>query len=318
MKITFLGNFVVPYTTETHHANTYEKLGHTVTRLQEGRVTADIILREARNSDMFVWTHTHGWNTAGIDTVLAELKRLNIPTVGYHLDLWLGINREKDLFSSPYWKLQYFFCTDKLMVDWLNEREGYPKAFFLPAGVYEDECYLGEVKPELQYDVIFVGSRNYHPEWPYRPKLVKWLEDTYGSRFAHFGHDGKGVMRGADLNNLYRSAKVVVGDTLCKNFEYPYYYSDRVFETTGRGGFLIMPYIVGLEDHFSIGSEIITYPFNDFTILKSTIDYFIANDAEREAIRERGHERTKQDHTYTQRLAELITTIQNEIKSNNN
>ena len=61
-----------------------------------------------------------------------------------------------------------------------------------------------------------------------------------------------GVIRGKELNDLYATAKVVVGDTLCKGFNYPYYFSDRLFETTGRGGFLIHPYIKGLEDYFEV------------------------------------------------------------------
>lgn len=316
MKIAFLGNFRVDFTTETHYLKTLQKLGHEVVPLQESEAKAPYILSIARECDAFMWSHTHGWDTPGIESVLSELRKLNIPSFGYHLDLWLGIDREKDLFNSPYWKLEYFFCTDKLMVDWLNEREGYPKAFFMPAGVFEDECYLGEPVDKFKYDVIFVGSKTYHPEWPYRGKLINWLENTYGSRFALIGNQGitRGQVRGAALNNLYASAKVVVGDTLCKNFDYPYYLSDRVFETTGRGGFLIMPYIKGIEDLFKIGKEISTYEFDNFSMLKSNIDYFIKNDDERESIRLAGHARAKKDHTYTQRLADVIEIIQKESK----
>ena len=34
-KIVFLGNFRVDYSSETHHANTLESMGHKVIRLQE-------------------------------------------------------------------------------------------------------------------------------------------------------------------------------------------------------------------------------------------------------------------------------------------
>jgi hypothetical protein len=337
MKIAFLGNFSVDFSSESHYLKTFQKLGHEVITFQEGERgdTTDHIFAEAQNCDIFFWVHTHGWENKGVLTMnnmLKFLKERNIPFVGYHLDLWLGIERQKDLELDLYWKaLDYFFCTDALMVDWLNERkdQGYPKAFFLPAGVFEDECYLGTPREDFKFDVVFTGSvENYHPEWPYRKVLVDWLKHTYGNRFAHFGNGGREKLRGKDLNDLYASAKIVIGDTLCKNFNYPYYLSDRVFEVTGRGGFLIMPYIQGLETSFILGikdysglyftkntRQIATYPFNNFEYLKYQIDYFLKNDDEREEIRLAGHQRTKRDHTYTNRLSYLLGIVQYEQRN---
>jgi glycosyltransferase involved in cell wall biosynthesis len=270
---------------------------------------------------MFFWVHTHGYHTAGISEVLKELKKKKIPSVGYHLDLWLGLERQKDLKTDPYWGIEYFFSVDKLMVDFLNADKSLPKAWFLPAGVFEDECYLAKKNKVFEYDVVFVGSRDYHREWQYRQHLIKWLEQTYGSRFAQFGRGGVKSVRGDELNQLYASAKVVVGDTLCIDYKYPYYLSDRIFETTGRGGFIIHPYIKGIDELYNIQvqkkngtcntskAEIITYPFNDFEYLKYLIDYFVENGQEREEIRKRGFEKTKKEHTYTNRLKFIINTI---------
>ena len=276
MKIVFLGNFSVPYCSEVHYQKTFDKLGIEVVAVQEPKVNGlEIIKLLEDGADMFFWVHTHGWLTSNIDKVLEYCKEHRIPSVGYHLDLWMGIERQKDLESDPYWGIDYFFCTDKLMVDHLNRRDDMPKAFYLPAGVFEDECYLGERRKEYEHDVIFVGSKGYHHEWPYRPKLINWLQDTYGDRFAHYGGDGKGVVRGKDLNDLYASAKVVVGDTLCKDFCYPFYSSDRYWESIGRGAFLIYPYIRGLQNYFTDKKELVYYTFNNFLQLKSLIDYYI-------------------------------------------
>ena len=336
-KITFLGNFRVDFTTESHHLKTFRKLGIEVETFQESEASIQQITKSALQSDMFMWTHTHGWNTEGIAKLLKLLKEKGIPSVGYHLDLWMGIERQKNLETDPYWGLEYFFTVDKLFEGFMNSQEGLPKAFYMPAGVLEDECYIGEKKAAYDFDVVFVGSKVYHKEWPYRTQLIEWLEKTYGNRFANYGHHGKGVLRGEPLNNLYASAKVVVGDTLCKEFKYPFYYSDRIFETTGRGGFIIHPYIEGIQDEFETQqynyslkhefndpiktfygtdrAEIITYPFGNFDYLKYLIDYFIKNDEEREAIKLRGHERTKKAHTYTQRLQYLLETISAEKES---
>ncbi|NCX18210.1 MAG: glycosyltransferase family 1 protein [Acidimicrobiia bacterium] len=91
-------------------------------------------------------------------------------------------------------------------------------------------------------------------------------------------------LRGHELNVLYSSAKIVIGDTLCKNFNYPWYFSDRLTEVPCRGGFMIFPYIRGLEMMYDIGREIVTYKYDDFEALKFKIDYYLAHEKEREEI----------------------------------
>lgn len=311
MKIVFLGNFQVPYTSENHYAQTFEKLGHTVVRLQETMVTTDRVYSEATNADMFFWVHTHGWNLKGHRTmaqVLRKLRNLGIPSVAYHLDLYMGLERWKEYNDHEYFKVQHFFTVDKLMADWLNENTE-TTGHYLPAGVFEDECYIAEPVDEFKYDVVFVGSKQYHDEWKYRPQLIDWLKKTYGRNFGHFGNDGLGVVRGDSLNKLYASAKVVIGDTLCLDFKYPHYWSDRIYETTGRGGMMLHPYIKGLETQFDFTKEIMVYEYGNFDELKKTIYVLLTNEKLRTDIQKAGHDRTKREHTYTQRLATIIQKV---------
>lgn len=314
MKIVFLGNFQVPYTSENHYAATLERMGHRVVRLQEPMVSTDRVYQESLNADMFFWVHTHGWNLKGHRTMREVLRKLDgkgIPTVAYHLDLYMGLHRWNEYEDHDYFKVKHFFTVDRLMADWLNENTS-TIGHYLPAGVYEPECYIADQDPRYEFDVVFVGSKRYHPEWKYRPKLVEWLQRTYGSRFGHFGNDGIKVMRGDELNRLYASAKVVVGDTLCIDYTYPDYWSDRIYETTGRGGMIVHPYIKGIETQFEDGKEAVFYQYNDFADLKTKIDQLVRDDKYREKIRVAGHLRTKYDHTYTQRLQTIIETIKGE------
>jgi hypothetical protein len=319
MRIAFLGNFHVDYSSESHYLKTLRALGHEVVPLQEGNATASEVREESIKSDALFWVHTHGWETPGIAAVLQELKDRRIPSFGYHLDLWKGLHREADLKTDPYWNIEYFFTVDPSFVPDLTAMG--IKAFHVPAGVFADECYIGDWKQQYAHDVIFVGSRGYHPEWPYREHLIATLEQNYGDRFAQYGGGGLGTIRGSELNDLYASAKVVMGDTLCPNFNYPGYFSDRVFETTGRGGFIIHPYILGIDQVFNVpvpmlngemdtsNAEIVTYPFGNLGHLMYEIDYYLQNDVEREAIRMRGHERTKKTNTYTHRLTKILQII---------
>lgn len=307
MKIAFLGNFLVDYTSESHHARSLGALGHQVTCLQETTTSPGEIARAARDAELFVWIHTHGWHTPDIEVALAGAIRRGIPVIAYHLDLWKGLRREADMITDPYWTvLTDFFTCDNQMAEYLTEHTSV-RGHYLPPGVYGPECYM--LPPTERFDVAFVGSYQYHPEWPYRPRLIEWLTDTYGERFRHYGAGGLPSVRGRDLNQVYANARIAVGDSLCLNFDYPHYWSDRLFETAGRGGFQIFPRITGLTDYLAEDREVVLYDFNDFDELKAKIDYYLENDREREVIRIAGHERTKAEHTYAHRWAHILTKL---------
>lgn len=310
MKVAFLGNFNVDFTSETHWAKSIETLGHTVVRIQENSTNADYVLKTARDCDVFVWVHTHSFKILGdMSKTLKELRKAGVKTVAYHLDLYMGLNRWKDYENDPYMNgMEYFFTVDKFMADWLNKNTK-TKGIYLPAGVFDRECIM--LPPQrVRYDIIFTGSRKYHSEYPFRPQLVDFLRQTYGQRFIHIGNDGEvGPKRGMQLNQIYRNAKIVIGDTLQLNFDYPYYYSDRLFEIPGRGGFSISPDIKGFDECYEDGKEVVLYKHGDLDDLKQKIDYYLTHDAEREAIRQAGHERTKRDHTYVNRWQFILETI---------
>lgn len=306
MIIAFLGNFGVDYSSESQYVVTMEAMGHEVVKLQEGEVDSVEILAAASESNVFVWVHTHGWNTPGkmtMDVVLELLETAHIPTITYHLDLWKGLDRERDLETDPFYKqIGHFFATDRLMTDWFNENTKV-KGHYLPAGVFKNETIMLDKDDKIVPEVVFVGSRGYHQEWLYRPLLIDWLKETYGTNFGHYsGEEGTlGLKRGLHLNQLLANTKIVVGDSLCLNFDYPDYWSDRVYEIMGRGGFLIMPYIRGLDNYFEDGKHLVFYEFGDFEDLKNKIDFYLENDEAREYIRHQGFELVKKRDTYTNR-----------------
>lgn len=305
MRISFLGNFGVDYSSESQYAKTLESMGREVIKLQENEP-----IEEAPDCDVFIWVHTHNWRSPGIEKLIEKYKG-KVPIVSYHLDLWRGLDRQKDLEDDPFYKLiDHWFVTDKLMADWLNE-ETEVEGHYLPAGVFEEEVIMLDKSDQKVPEVAFIGSKGYHPEWAYRPMLINWLEKTYGDNFGHYsGEEGTlGLKRGLHLNQLLADTKIVVGDSLCIGFNYPYYISDRLFEITGRGGFLIMPYIKGIEDFFEDGKEIILYEYGDFRQLEFLIDYYLNHDEERELIRKAGFERAKKDHTYVLRWEQIFKEL---------
>jgi hypothetical protein len=279
-------------------------------RIQEDPANAFKLVNAITACDLFLFTRT--WNNLVTMEHLALMKRLGVPSASYHLDLYVGLKREDGLDNDPFWRTEYVFSPD-----------GDPKSaevfkrkginhFYMRPGVYKKECYLAKPGYEPQgNDVIFVGGgMEYgHPEWPYRQELVKWLAATYGHRYSKYGWP-QATVRNAELNNLYANSKIAIGDSVCIGFNHENYWSDRIFETTGRGGFMIHPYIKGLEECFVSGQEVVFYEYGDFKMLKDLIDYHLRHDEQREKIRLAGHERTLRDHTYNNRLAQMIETIQ--------
>lgn len=315
MRAVLYGNGEVSYCTEVAHAKSLRALGHTCDIIQENRVPTDIALTEGLKSDLFIWVHSHGFRNPGrrrMEDVLDELKSGGVPTVAVHLDLYMPIARWREYENSPYMnRLQHFFTVDKLMADWLNANTE-TKGHYLPAGVLAEECYINPEPISHANDVIFVGARQYHKEWAWRGQLLDFLRSTYGSRFTHVGGDGDtGTVRGDELNRTYTNSKVAVGDTLCVGFDYPHYWSDRATECMGRNGFLLHPFIEGMQDYYQDGKHLRYFKFGDLDGLKALIDYYLdpVNAWEANKIRAAGHMHVKNNHTYTQRWETILGTV---------
>ncbi len=311
LRLAYVGNFEPRHSTETHIARTLEEdLGHQVLRLQESTVHTNDILADTKNfeADLFLYTRTWGFTGGDGHQLLADLAAANIPTASYHLDLYWGISREKGIVNDPFWRTKYVFTPDGASDD--RFREIGINHFYIKPGVFRAECVSGTSRDTFRSKVGFVGSLDtYHPEWlPYRKQLKHWLIDNYGGDFRHWPAD-RPAIRNEDLNDLYASVDVVVGDSLCVGFNRQYYWSDRLYETLGRGGFLIHPYIRGIEEEFSDGENIVLFTFNDWDGLKEKIDFYLEHEPARRAIQERGQAYVRENCTYTNRLKQALEII---------
>ena len=310
------------FNTEAHIALTLEKLGHDVHFIQENELRHYVddapdkgsLVEQVGDADLLLWTRT--WKQSDgtgyiSDKDLEAIQKLGIPTASFHLDKYAGIKRDGGIGQDTFWKTDFVFSPENSTESRRIFKEHGINQIYLPPAVFEDECYIAEPVEKYKHDIVFVGGGEeyIHPEWPYRGKLVRWLKETYGDRFVKYGGTD-GTIRGSELNQLYASSKIVIGDSLCKDFIDSYYYSDRIFETTGRGGFIISPYIAGITDHFVDRKEAVFYAFDNFNQLKNLIDYYLEHDDEREAIRKAGFERTKKENTYTNRMKEMIDVIE--------
>ena len=302
-RVLYIGNFFADYLTETHLANSLEEFGIEVIRINEKNCNEKEIRAKAEGCDTIFYQRTFG--------MPFDFTKLGIRSVAYTLDLYFGLKRSSSMATNPFWKADYVFTVDGgHQKDF--ERRGI-KHHFLPAAVYGAECIPGTKKEELSCDIAFVGTYHYLKEWPYRKELVNFLKKTYGPRFKLFGDvianqdPGYPVMAfGKQLNDVYASAKVVV----CDSLNSPMYWSNRIYETLGRGGFAIHPKVVGLEKEFEYGKYLVPYDYGDFEGLKRKIDYYLEHDAEREKIRRAGMAYVAAHKTFKQRCEQIIKIVE--------
>lgn len=313
MRVGYIGNFEPEHSTENHVLRALHNTGHEVTTFQENQFGRwDDVANEVGDFDFVLWTRT-GWDPpvpADKQAFLSERSAgAGVPLVGYHLDRWWGLNREYQLRDDPFFKIDLVVTADgdpshqeKFAALGINH-------MWMPPGVSRDECArTPNVVPGLMHDIVFCGSsQSYHNEWSYRLQLVQWLESTFGDRLGLYPRD-KPALRGQELFDLYNNSKVMVGDS-CLNGGIRNYWSDRIPETLGRGGFLIHPWVEGIDDHFTDGKHLVTYPLGDFGRLHELIEYFVASDAMRRDIAAAGRAHVLEHHTYERRMEQLVEAL---------
>lgn len=311
----YVGNFRPSWSTETYVARSFENVGELVVRLQEDEVDGEQVLQAASrfHADWLLYTRTWGVKDglAGGWKMVEGLRRKGVATAALSLDLYWGLNREGMIQTEPMWRTDLVFTADGGRdEDW--KRAGVNHVW-LPPAVYEGDCWRGAARPEYEADVIFVGScQAYHREWPFRRALVRELRERYGPRFQHWG-DAR-YIRGWDLNALYASAKIVVGDSLAR----PRYWSDRVPETLGRGGMLVTPQIEGMvEEGYLHGLHLYYYPACDLGKCIEKIDSLLQPDGPglkpfakcREEVISGGMSLVKSRHTYAHRCRRMLDAV---------
>ncbi len=302
--IAVLGNHEVAFATERELDWTLEeKLGHNVIRLQENKVSALDVVQTCRErgAKLLIFVHTHGWDVQGdLFWMLNQLRASGIKTASFHLDRFWGLNKadgREDRIGD-----HAFFRTDKFFsADGGNDEKWASRGInhvWLKAGVVERDCVPG--KPNLKFNcpVAFFGADGYHSEYSFRGMMVNRLREIYGTNFRVY----QGI-RQQELNDAYATVKVIVGDHCFAG--QPRYCSDRLYETTGRGGFLIYPETEGITDEIP---GLVTYKPQDLNDLISKINYWLDDDHQSERIRRRNeaHEYVKRNCTYTQRMIELL------------
>ena len=308
MNVAYVGNFEPPHSTENDVRSALVNTGNTVTPLQEQSVSWPGLPARVKDHDLLLWTRTPGLDSDTLEQQRNALDRITIPKVCYHLDLFWGLtarnDREAWVREHPYFQsTDIVFSTDGGHDD-LWEGAGVEHVWFPPAVAQHHTETEGKRSSQFKAQIGFVGSwKDYHPEWTHRRQLVTWTQQRYRQRFRAW----QGNVRGQDLADLYATVLVLLGDSCMLG---PKYWSDRIPETLGRGGFLLHADTPGLRDHYPEGT-LVTWPLGDFKELRFLLDHYLQHGDERDAIAQAGRQHVKNHHTYELRMGRMVETLQN-------
>lgn len=152
------------------------------------------------------------------------------------------------------------------------------KTIFVPQFT-NPEKFFYEYAPEAAYDILFVGRPGYERI------SAKWAMES-GFDVALFGEGWERqappeMVKGTyidnrELHKYYASAKIVLNDTR-PDMKEKGFISNRVFDVTASGGFLISDYMPEIEQFYGDSIPM----FRTKEELKQLLDYYLAHPEER-------------------------------------
>lgn len=268
--------------------HTLTELGHRVERVREVkgrlgfRLPADLLL-------FHKWHDPDGIDKYHCPKIFWYFDLVAYPDYSLHERCKTRINWMLDV--TPH--VDIGFCTDG---DWVaNDPSG--KLVWLPQGADGRIVGVGRRREKLDTSILFTGVKRGGEA---RSSFVVDMEANYGSLFRH-------IQQGAyreELADLIASSKIVVapdGPVTSR------YWSNRVYNTLGFGGFLLHPYCELLAEQYKDGEHLVYY--RSRVELYDKIRYYWDKPKERNRIAQAGLAHTKRFHLYKHRCEQLIRTV---------
>lgn len=185
---------------------------------------------------------------------------------------------------------------------------------------YFSQSENSDLEVDYQYEVSFVGQ--FHP---YRKWFLHQVSKKYDVKC--FGRGWKnGAVSNEEMIKIFRSSKINLNISNSTSFDIRYLLRNpynlintfwskknreqikaRNFEIPYCGGFQLTGYTIGLDDYYDIGKDIACY--SNCEDAMTMIDYYLKNEEERETMRISSQKKARSQHTYKQRLKEVLDQI---------
>jgi hypothetical protein len=168
---------------------------------------------------------------------------------------------------------------------------------------------------EPPLDVSFVGSLS-----PHHRRRLEFLESVcskipvqvWGQGIERLPKDSpiracyRGSAWGIEMFDILRRSRISLNHHI--DISGPYANNMRLYETTGVGTLLLTDWKQNLPEMFDPAAEVAVYRSPEECIEK--IGYYLKEEGERSRIARAGQERTLREHTYRQRMAQLVALVE--------
>mgnify|MGYP003655247075 CR=1 FL=1 len=320
MRIAFIGGFSNLYD-EEGKAKTFELLGAEVLRIEESSFTGKTIELILKWGPDILMSPKYKINNQLREELFSSCRREGILICSWH----------PDLYHYPYLmpnQNRFAEITNKIGLwssDVVFSPEGgeHSDAFYSKCGIkqytvrqapYHETVGISNIEDisditTKEVPLLFVGTAYTNGDG-FRQFLLKFLEEQYGEKFMLMGHTAEHQVRESRLSSLIAQSKIIIGESTY----FPGYWSNRLYESIGRGGFTLHPYVAGIEDEFVDGEECVYFSRWNFKELKEKIDYYLDEPEERNRIINNGLARVKKDHTLINRCTQVLEII-NELRN---
>lgn len=185
-------------------------------------------------------------------------------------------------------KADYVYCAQKRAVEEFK-RDGIKNPVWLPHAV-EPLAYPRHNYASKTYDVCFVGHVN-------SENRMEALDRLFAS-FPNFYYGQKRFEKAAEI---FGKSKIVFNIAMVDDINM------RTFEAMATGSMLLTNWLPTIEELFEDEKHLVLYRNLDEMVEKAK--YYLAHDAEREAIARAGCEEVLKNHTFKNRIDKVLSLI---------
>lgn len=206
----------------------------------------------------------------------------------------------------------YIFAKDQVLVDLLRRYSGAKDVHYLAEAcnpsVHHSVAPTAEDVARFGCDVATAATLYY-----YRAEILQSLSDfdlrVWGPVPRFYDGPLRRIASGRSIYTrdkaaCFNAARIVINTLSPLEMGG---LNARAFEVAGCGGFQLVTHCEAVARHFEPGREIET--FRDLAELRQKVRYYLEHDAERRAIAAAGQKRAHTEHTYRQRLQQMLNIM---------
>jgi hypothetical protein len=167
---------------------------------------------------------------------------------------------------------------------------------------------------DRQFDIVFAGGLGRHHR--HGTQILEELSKRHQVGGWGYGIENmpenssirevyRGPVWGREMYQVLRNARIVFNRHI--DIAEDYANNMRLYEATGIGTFLLTDQKRNLADLFDPAREVVAYRDADECL--DLAEYYLTHDVERETIARAGQQRTLREHTYYQRMQELLDIV---------